>query len=554
LNTELVTIKKATREIGNIISAVIHSPDKSISAIQKQNVSKLCNDFADACSRIDEREKKIFDKIKEISKQKGLDADVVVKVLKEFDYLEQEKRKIIKQYRLTEPFNIEYFLTNREWDEHISAQIDEEVCGLESKFLNQKSKLNISETIHFANLKVTSFSVGKSDFYVSLINDYLSFCDTEETQTNIALKAGKILSQMYNEKNEKWDDSKTRKYINSLLANLQGRGDFSVLDHDDIFLRSLSIFVQSKNEIDRIEKALIDNLIPDFHFAFGLWGAFWGFANMPKTLTNELFLSEGLEYVSEVYKYIFKQIHGIELEGKIERKQVEKPQPTTVTISSKINEPADNTAKTATSNQSQLEQEPSDSEEHKSRDKTTKQEFIEKSSDAEINSLAERDREKTVSIESKNQKGQKGKSKQTGNKKTKKQQDQCDAPTLFEADAGFKPAKDFYKDSNAYSYVEYILPTAGKTREQFKVDLDWFQGNHNEWYNDTKKGNQKGWYYKNPKDNQSVLETFKKYLENKKTQKDTEKDGTKKSMQWLRDIYTSIDVDKIIGKLKSVYK
>jgi len=42
---------------------------------------------------------------------------------------------------------------------------------------------------------------------------------------------------------------------------------------------------------------------------------------MPKTLANDLFLSNDRTYKSDVYKYIFKQIHGIELEGEFESKE-----------------------------------------------------------------------------------------------------------------------------------------------------------------------------------------------------------------------------------------
>jgi hypothetical protein len=565
LNTELVTIKKATREIGNIISAVIHSPDKSISSIQKQNVSKLCNDFADAYSRIDEIEKKIFDKIKELSTQNGLDADVAKKVLEKFNVLDQVKRDIIKQYRLTELFNIEYCLNNREWDEHTSAQIDKEVLDLESNFLNQKSKFNISETIHFANPKVISFSVHKSDFYVSLINGYLSSCDTEKTKIDIVLEAVTILEKIYNKKNEKneenekRDDSKPKKYINSLLANLQGSGDFSVSAHNDIFLQSLSIFVQSKNEIDRIEKTLIDNLIPDFHFAFGLWGAFWGFANMPKTLTNELFLSDDLDYVSEVYKYIFKQIHGIELEGKIERKQVlcQSDRNTNSTIDrDDISVKNERSSDKTTSHQSIiLEAIFHVKNENKYQEYEEILKDLERSSNGRVSTFIESVQSSKINkvtnlykklIEFLKPHIEEPFSNSQETKPTHEKDSNAEKGVNSKKET--KPEKEFYKDPNAFDFIEPLLPDDTEIKKQFRNDLDWFQDNYKEQYYDKKKGNKKGRYFEKEKNNEKVISYFNDHLKEKISQT-----HWRKQVQSIRDIYIKIDIEKIIKELKSHY-
>ncbi len=131
---------------------------------------------------------------------------------------------------------------------------------------------------------------------------------------------------MYEEKNIPWNPSPQRDFFNGLLANMQGKGVFNVNNSNDIVHQSFALFVlhKEKDELEKLETMLISNMICEYRFAYGLWGAFNGFANMPKTLTNELFLSNDVNYVSEVYKFIYLQVHGIELDGKLKKTEVRK--------------------------------------------------------------------------------------------------------------------------------------------------------------------------------------------------------------------------------------
>ncbi|MDR1370350.1 MAG: hypothetical protein LBJ72_09555 [Dysgonamonadaceae bacterium] len=105
------------------------------------------------------------------------------------------------------------------------------------------------------------------------------------------------------------------------------------------------------------------------------------------------------------------------------------------------------------------------------------------------------------------------------------------------------PEKDFYKDTNVAGLIEYLLPNDKKIRKQFKEDLDWFQGNYQEYFDDKKKGKQKGYYFGKPTDNHSVIEKFQDYLKNKKNS----------TQDWLRKIYSAINIEQIIIKLKELY-
>ena len=131
---------------------------------------------------------------------------------------------------------------------------------------------------------------------------------------------------------EKWDGSQWQQYINGLLKNLNEYSAFDLKSIKNNSLESFAAFCQKgESDIDKLEDYLIINEIGDFRISFSLWGIIFGFANMPKTLTNELFQSNDLEYITRIYKHIFKQLHSIDLEGYLEmaeiKKQPDKPKP-----------------------------------------------------------------------------------------------------------------------------------------------------------------------------------------------------------------------------------
>ena len=190
-----------------------------------------------------------------------------------------------------------------------------------------------------------------------------------------------------------------------------------------------------------------------------------------------------------------------------------------------------------------LEHELSDFVEFTSRDKTIQKDIITKLNESGINSLSDWNDKIVDAIKWSASKGQKKLmaviSKSKSNERIKKQPIQQQETTLFVAN----PEKYFYNDLNVCGLIENLLPNDKKIRKQFKEDLDWFQGNYQEYFEDKKKGKQKGYYYGKPTDNYSVIEKFHDYLKNKKNS----------SQDWLRKIYLQINTEQIILKLRDLY-
>jgi hypothetical protein len=115
--------------------------------------------------------------------------------------------------------------------------------------------------------------------------------------------------------------------------------------------------------------------------------------------------------------------------------------------------------------------------------------------------------------------------------------------TLF---ANSPIGKEFCSDDAVFYHIESFLPNDKNIRKRFKEDLDWFQSNHNEIYQDKKNGQQKGSYADKSKDNNSTIERYKTFLENRKN-------PTNPKMEWLRPIYMQINTEQIISKIKQLY-
>jgi len=527
---EVVTLKKCTKDLRNTLSAVIATSDGQPTYKQKESLNSIYRAINDT-----------------FFKAEGLDKKLQ-KISEEF-FKEGKFEEFIASFGnawLPKPtFQLSPFFTsgNANADEKEKA-LEQYISNLE-KAINRFTNPKLIQKEQFPILqhcyRIESIPEQK-EFLTKLLNEYLEEAynseDFIQSRYEFAKSGGKIFKEQIQ---KDWDGSEYQMYINTLLRNLNEYSQFEINSTDNLTLKSFAAFCQKgESDIDKLEDYLISNKIGDFRIAFALWGVVFGFANLPKTLTNNLFLCND-KYVEDVYKYIFKQVHNIDLIGNFERKQEEKE---FVSISSKMNEQTTKNKIPEISKTVSLEQELSEFEEFISRDKTTKTEIIKKLNEQGIYSLSDWSSKKVDVIKWSTSKGQKKlvsvvtKSKQNNSSK------QFETTIFGQMPVG----SDFCKDETIFEHLKSLLPSDKKTQKQFKDDLDWFQGNYQEFYDDKNKGRQKGYYFDKPKDNNSVIENFNKYLTNKKRQGDE-----KANMKWLRDIYSQIDSDKIISKLKELY-
>jgi hypothetical protein len=167
---------------------------------------------------------------------------------------------------------------------------------------------------------------GEESLLVDLINGLLSkrdlICLLSKSRYEFARECGSIFKDcLEGNAGINWAGSNEQAYINGLLKNLNENETFDLRSSDNLILRSLAAFCKKgeSGELDSFHEYLITNGIGDVRIAFAIWGAIFGFAAMPKTITNELFGSEDTEYISTVYKFIHKQVFGQDLLGELVR-------------------------------------------------------------------------------------------------------------------------------------------------------------------------------------------------------------------------------------------
>ena len=122
----------------------------------------------------------------------------------------------------------------------------------------------------------------------------------------IALLGGQILKSFYDE--EKWSNSPSRGYVNALLSNIQNGTPFDVLSDQHDSLQAFAIFSLKGTDIDKLSDNLSQNGILEYRYAWGLYGATYGYSQLPKTFTASVLKKELLD---EVHKLLFPECSKI---------------------------------------------------------------------------------------------------------------------------------------------------------------------------------------------------------------------------------------------------
>lgn len=509
--SDIASLKKLSRSLKNTLSAVITSPDGRATYSQEEQLKSIYKS-------INERLQKIF--ISPIIKEKSekYQCDFFSMLIQENLWESWLRQNNYSKFQVS-PF----YASSKDKDNAFNNYIQ----NLENQILNieykqKKSKADYSCLPILQNNRVIDIPEHK-EFLTKLFNEYLEEAYSSEefiqSRYEFAKSGGKIFKD---ELQEKWNGSQWQQYINGLLKNLNEHSAFDIKSINNITLESFAAFCQKGElDIDKLEDYLITNEIGDFRIAFSLWGIIFGFANMPKTLTNELFLIDDINYITLIYKHIFRQLHSIELDGRFEKTEVRKQPIETKPEVPVIGSKEEDTKPTSI----------------KSDNKDIKLKLsVCKLKPEQLVSLVEI-YEKNHSIINEKFFASIKKIRGLGDKtieKIKKSLDYKDvqsdkniqtvSPSLFE---NIKPelGKYFHNDVNAFYQIESLIPQ--KLKKDFKIDLDWFQSEY-------MKGKDSQYYGKALRENIAVIDSFERYIGKKKYAK-------------------QIKIESIVSKLKEIY-
>lgn len=517
LSIEVVALKKYTKELRNILSAVITSPDGKATYKQDEQLNILYKAINNALYRAEGLDKKLKEIISQ--KQEYYKIHNFTEILQGeglFDFWQQQQN--LKQSFKLQSFNFYQKEKEKALDKYISL-LDIQINNYANKNSIMIIRGQFPELQYCRKIESIPEKPDKEKFLSDLFNEYLAEAYNSDgfiqSRYDFAFAGGKIFRDTM--PSDKWESSPIRKYINGLLSNLKDYSAFEINSGENLTLKSFAAFCQKgESDIDKLEDYLISNEIGDFRIAFSLWGIVFGFANMPKTLTKDLFSSNDLEYISEIYKYIFMQVHGIPLEGKLENKFV--------TVLSKINEIPNSDV----SNKNTLEQELSKFEEYNLLKPNIKKQIISKFNGIGIYSLDKWNFEKATTIEwNPKNNGQKklitaiNKTKLKSNSKNNKliQRDgivgsvksfdndlflsSSKEVSSYGVNTELKKEKEFYKDDNAWNYIKDLKYGSDKIKKDVKKNLDTIQKGYRE----------NGYYQKrgDSNENKKVIDHFLKY-------------------------------------------
>jgi len=513
LSSEIVTLKKYAKELKNVLSSVVTNPDGRASYKQGEEIKILYQKINNAFYKIEGFNEKLQNIVRQKSEEYNCTNFTEILKAENLYDIWYQKQNLKPSYQI-QSFYLPNFQKNssvKKNSEYDNKEVEENQKYFDRYFTelgNAIDRFTKSIPYSIINLpilqhcsRVDIVPADKKGFQSKLFNEYCAENWNKEefiaSRLDFATVGGKLFKE---ELHDNWENSLYKPYINDLRKNIASHTPFELNSVQNLTLQSFAAFCQKgEDDIEKLEDYLISNEIGDFRIAFALWGIVFGFANMPKTLANDLFLFDDLDYVSEVYKYIFKQVHGIDLNGKIERKQEVK---SAITISSKLN--VDIPSKFKLDEKKETITEQANGIEVEYREKLKQ---IPKISATQIDSVIEVLKSNHFIVN----KSLELISKIKGFGKTSKifkaikecllpnQQKSIQqyGPTLgFD----FPPEKEFYLDDNAWSYIEHLPFKNQKIKDKVKKNLKIIQDGYRP----------DGYYYKrgDSNENKEVINHF----------------------------------------------
>jgi len=522
LRKDLLSIKKQSRVISNIVSAILNSVDGKASSIQNQQLDNAIQAFNR--QQYDE----IINEVNNLGETKKGDEII--------NYL-------IKRFKIILPIafdatNIRYSLYDKNKSSSVILQMFAFVEQEERRYLQAKPLFNWNENIAITSNKLTALmdiTVNeKSRFiYQSLINDVIT-SEEYSGKTFSPKRFDLITSILYNVKKsiesngEKWDDHLARDPLNNLRKNVGGDNVSFQIKWDNGVISAIAAFILKGDDPDKLEDFLIENEISDYRLAFGFYGALFGFAGLSKVFTNNLFDIRDLNYLADIYKIVFKQLHNVELVGDfVDQEEISSQKIYGVTLQSKMN----SSNKGGINVKAESEQIYSELKKFDPKVHPSKQEYLElilKNGLSENLIKAIKDSKLKAKTNAASFFRDKI-GKNTTQEKTHKANLSLDLE-LFSNEAKTL----FYSDANAWEFIKVYIPK--ENIRAVKRDLEWFQ---NEW-----KDSQSKYYSISsfPRTNEDAINAYKGFL-NKK-----DNNGLFK-----RSYANNIPVDIVISKLREKY-
>lgn len=309
-----------------------------------------------------------------------------------------------------------------------------------------------------------------------------------ELADKITTKAKEIFGE------EKWENSDMKRWLNNMRRYING--DDVEIEWENPLVASITSVLLKGDDIDNLLAFMRSKSISDYRIAFAFYGMLHGFANLTRDFTDNLYTYKDNNYISEVYKAIYKQTQGKPFP---QSSSPEKNCPSPYSISEKL---VTNYEKATGDAQWKYDFEKIINDRRRKLDARTQREA---QSVINASSNPQECYYKLANGVLKNKKTVLQALREKFHlQDTTKQHQKALQGNLFPSDTSPETHKFFYNDPKAWEHIQKLIPQENSLIEKIHVDVEWFQ-------NEYRKG-EAGSYKDSPRDNESTIKHFKNYL------------------------------------------
>lgn len=353
--------------------------------------------------------------------------------------------------------------------------------------------------------KLTKINDGAKyiDEYKMLVNDVFTSDEYNGKVSTFRMDLANDVTKCVKRKYEdKWEASEIRTYLNAMRHYVAGE-QFTQPWTDGV-LSSITAVIMKGEDWEGLFRFMVSKGMRDYRYAFGLYGALNGFANLTRDFTDILFAFENKQYVWNVYKEVYRQLTGIEL--KMETKSMDWATVSSLKESNVGKSVAPDMVEDAIQGViSQLEDNNVKGLKGKKR-KIFVCAYREAGGNLKATLEAIKKEEGWKTDCKRLLKDLFGSVNVSRNVSGKRHKQSTEQMLRFDNDTQIR--RDFYNDMNAYNHIYEFLNDANELK-QVREDLSWFQDNYKNEYFDIRKNElRKGIYVNRPKDNENVIRHF----------------------------------------------
>lgn len=213
-------------------------------------------------------------------------------------------------YKITSSINNLIFASNsevadkqRKSDLPNLSGFDFDINRLAEKYegkIEQENFIDSIDSIHFDMLSKNDKELLTIILNTVFLNPSEFSGDVSESLIN------QILEEVLN-KSKKLEDKEIVNSLSDLFNYRMTReGNYQIPDFS-ITLQNFFSFIIKPTNPEELKKIIYSKGIREFHIAYAIWGAFVGFAAMPKTFTNIVFDSEDKNIFEQIDDYLFSK-------------------------------------------------------------------------------------------------------------------------------------------------------------------------------------------------------------------------------------------------------